>query len=233
MLATTAGSTCAVQMLDVAFSRRMCCSRVCNASRYAGAPCASMLTPTSRPGIERLNSSLVARKAACGPPLPIGMPKRWVLPTTMSAPISPGGVSKTSASRSAATIARPPFACTASMTGFRSRTTPLTPGYCSNTANASACTAASAGPMSTVTPIGAARVRTTSSVCGSTSSATKSVVDLLLPTRIARVIASAAAVASSSIDEPAMAMPVSSHTMVWKLTSASIRPCEISAWYGV
>jgi hypothetical protein len=33
MLDTTAGSTCAVQMLLVAFSRRMCCSRVCSASR--------------------------------------------------------------------------------------------------------------------------------------------------------------------------------------------------------
>ena len=33
MLAITANSTCAVQMLLVARSRRMCCSRVCNASR--------------------------------------------------------------------------------------------------------------------------------------------------------------------------------------------------------
>ena len=33
---STASSTCAVQMLLVAFSRRMCCSRVCSASRYAG-----------------------------------------------------------------------------------------------------------------------------------------------------------------------------------------------------
>jgi hypothetical protein len=33
MPAITASSTCAVQMLLVAFSRRMCCSRVCNASR--------------------------------------------------------------------------------------------------------------------------------------------------------------------------------------------------------
>ena len=38
MLAITASSTCAVQMFDVAFSRRMCCSRVCSASRYAGSP---------------------------------------------------------------------------------------------------------------------------------------------------------------------------------------------------
>ena len=28
-----------VQMLLVAFSRRMCCSRVCNVSRSAGLPC--------------------------------------------------------------------------------------------------------------------------------------------------------------------------------------------------
>ena len=31
-------------------SRRMCCSRVCSASRYAGRPSASTETPTSRPG---------------------------------------------------------------------------------------------------------------------------------------------------------------------------------------
>ena len=37
-------------MLDVALSRRMCCSRVCRASRYAGRPSASTETPTRRPG---------------------------------------------------------------------------------------------------------------------------------------------------------------------------------------
>ena len=30
MPAMTASNTCAVQMFDVAFSRRMCCSRVCS-----------------------------------------------------------------------------------------------------------------------------------------------------------------------------------------------------------
>ena len=34
--AITARSTCAVQMFDVAFSRRMCCSRACRLSRYGG-----------------------------------------------------------------------------------------------------------------------------------------------------------------------------------------------------
>jgi len=46
-------------------------------------------------------------------------------------------------------------------------------------------------------------------------------------------IASAAAVASSSSDAFAIGSPQRSATMVWKLSSASIRPCEISAWYGV
>ena len=46
-------------------------------------------------------------------------------------------------------------------------------------------------------------------------------------------IASAAAVASSSIDALAISMPVRSVTIVWKLQSASSRPCEISGWYGV
>jgi len=36
--AITASSTCAVQMLEVAFSAADCCSRVCSASRNAGCP---------------------------------------------------------------------------------------------------------------------------------------------------------------------------------------------------
>jgi len=48
-----------------------------------------------------------------------------------------------------------------------------------------------------------------------------------------RVIASAAAVDSSSIDAPAISMPVRSVTTVWKLRSASRRPWLISGWYGV
>ena len=68
MLAITASSTCAVQMLLVAFSRRMCCSRVCSAMRSAGRPVASFETPMMRPGMWRLYSSFVAKNAACGPP---------------------------------------------------------------------------------------------------------------------------------------------------------------------
>ena len=42
-------------------------------------------------------------KAACGPPFPIGTPKRWLLPTTTSAPCAPGLSRSTAASGSVAT----------------------------------------------------------------------------------------------------------------------------------
>ncbi len=43
-------------------------------------------------------------------------------------------------------------------------------------------------------------------------------------------IASAAAVASSSSELFASGSPVKSATIVWKFSSASSRPCAISAW---
>ena len=52
------------------------------------------------------------------------------------------------------------------------------------------------------------------------------------PTARHSVIASAAAVASSSSDAFASGSAVRSATIVWKLRSASSRPCAISAWYG-
>ena len=48
--------------------------------------------------------------------------------------------------------------------------------------------------------------------------------------RMASVMASAAAVASSSMEALAIAMPVRSVIMVWKFTNASSRPWLISAW---
>ena len=59
-----ANKACAVQMLEVAFSLRMCCSRVCKAMRKAGCPWLSTLTPIILPGSILLKSSLVAKKAA-------------------------------------------------------------------------------------------------------------------------------------------------------------------------
>lgn len=114
MPAITASSTCAVQMLLVAFSRRMCCSRVCNANRNAASPATSRDTPTSRPGNIRSRPRRTARYPACGPPKPIGTPNRWVVPAAMSTPISPGARSSVNASKSAATVTNAPTAWAAS-----------------------------------------------------------------------------------------------------------------------
>ena len=82
--------------------------------------------------------------------------------------------------------------------------------------------------------MGSARASTTAMVWGwQASSTAKRSPWRPRPTRCSRVMASAAAVASSSSEALAMSMAVSSLTMVWKLRSASRRPCEISGWYGV
>ena len=49
----------AVQMFDVARSRLMCCSRICNAMRRALLPRRSTETPMMRPGMLRLKASRV------------------------------------------------------------------------------------------------------------------------------------------------------------------------------
>ena len=79
-------------------------------------------------------------------------------------------------------------------------------------------------------PIASARVRTTAIVCGSASASTTN--GPLAP-RLARrtsVIASAAAVPSSSREALAVGSPVRSPTTVWKLIRASSRPWLISGW---
>ena len=82
-------------------------------------------------------------------------------------------------------------------------------------------------------PIGSARVRTTSIVCGWHAASTTNVVPPFGLTRASIAIASAAAVGSSSSDALARSIAVRSLTIVWKLSNASSRPCEISGWYGV
>ncbi len=234
MPAITASSTCAVQMLLVAFSRRMCCSRVCNASRYAGLPSASRDTPTRRPGSIRSNPERTARYPAWGPPKPIGTPNRWVVPAAMSAPASPGGRSSVNASRSAATHTSAPTPWAAATSGAWSRTAPDAPGYCTcRPKNSAGSSSTSRSSTRTSMPSGCARLAITAMVCGNASASTTYTGLLLRDARRARVIASAAAVPSSSIDAFAVARPVRSVTIVWKFSSASSRPWLISGWYGV
>ena len=72
-------------------------------------------------------------------------------------------------------------------------------------------------------------------VCGWQSASTRNTASALLPlaARLARVMASAAAVASSRSEALARLIPVRSAIIVWKFKSASRRPWEISGWYGV
>lgn len=150
--------TWAVQMLLVALSRRMCCSRVCRASLSASLLFASLqqkhkknwhhqfytaflatdvlfffqmiirlhsllkrkicfncifkyffsylVTPIILPGINLRNSFLVEKNPAWGPPYPMGIPNRWLDPTAMSTPNSPGGRNMVSAKRSVAQVTR-------------------------------------------------------------------------------------------------------------------------------
>ena len=64
-------------------------------------------------------------------------------------------------------------------------------------------------------PIGSARVRRIASVCGNTSASTRKRLDSAFEERRATVIASAAAVASSSREALATGSPVRSQTIVW------------------
>ncbi len=89
----------------------------------------------------RTYSFLTAKNAACGPPNPSGTPKRCELPSTASAPISPGGLTSASASRSVATATSTPAACARAMNGSRSSTSPASSGYCSSAPNVTASNA--------------------------------------------------------------------------------------------
>ena len=70
-----------------------------------------MLCPTSLPGIERSKPDRTAKKPACGPPNPMGTPKRCDVPTATSAPHSPGALSNVSASKSVAAMTSAPRSC--------------------------------------------------------------------------------------------------------------------------
>ena len=79
-------------------------------------------------------------------------------------------------------------------------------------------------------PSGSARVRTTSMVCGWQSASTTNTGPAFGVRRRHMAMASAAAVDSSSSEALASSMPVRSQTIVWKFSSASSRPWEISGW---
>ncbi len=82
-------------------------------------------------------------------------------------------------------------------------------------------------------PSPSARPCSTALVAGSASASTRKTFPLRFAVRRASISASAAEVASSRVEALETSIPVRSQTMVWKVSSASRRPCEISGWYGV
>mmetsp|Transcript_4043 Transcript_4043/g.12145 ORF Transcript_4043/g.12145 Transcript_4043/m.12145 type:complete len:264 (+) Transcript_4043:913-1704(+) len=217
MAAMLASRAWAVQMFEVAFSLLMCCSRVCMAMRSAGFPCWSMLVPMTLPGMILLYLSAVARKAAWGPPYPMGTPNLWEDPMAMSAPNSPGGVSMVKASRSVAmtTLAFTPWA--ASMTEPYSFRDPSVAGDCRSTPHTSLPLKSKSASEDTMhsRPSPSALEAHTAMVWGWHLSETRNFGFLPLAMALHMVMASAAAVDSSSSEEFAKGNPVRSEIMVW------------------
>ena len=76
------------QMLEVAFSRRICCSRVARVRTKPRWPFLSAVWPTSRPGMLRTYLSSDANIPSPGPPKDCGMPRLCPSPQAMSAPLA-------------------------------------------------------------------------------------------------------------------------------------------------
>lgn len=93
----------AVQMFDVAFYLLMCCYLVWRAILKANLLSASIDRPIILPGIFLTFFSRVEKKPEYGPPKPIGTPNLWAEPKQMSAPMSPGALTRVKAKRSEAT----------------------------------------------------------------------------------------------------------------------------------
>ncbi len=122
------------------------------------------------------------------------------------------------------------------MSALRSRASPQTSGVCTRMPKTSSDHAiASSDTVFTAIPSGSARPSTTTRVCGKQVSATRNTLAAagFFETRRSSVMASPAAVPSSSSEAFATSMAVRSRTTVWKLRRPSSRPWAISAWYGV
>ena len=225
-----------MQMFDVAFSRRMCCSRVWSASRYAGRPSASTDIPTRRPGRSRSSPARTAMNAACGPPYQSGTPKRWDEPTATSAPHSPGGRSSGQRQQVRGHGNQRPAGV-----GFLGQRVEVTQGprgarvlldHAEELAVGQAGVEVDAPRRRC--PSGARRVLEYGQGLGQAVGVHHH--DGRRRRRLRRrirVTASATAVLSSSRDALAVSSPVRSLTMVWKFRRASRRPWLISGWYGV
>ena len=129
-------------MLLVAFSRRMCCSRVCRARTKPRRPSTSSVSPAIRPGMRRISASVPQKKPTEGPPKSSRLPSGWPSPRAMSAPHSPGGLRMPRVIGSTATTSSAPCSLAAAPSASTSSTAPRKLGLCRKTAAVSPSTAA-------------------------------------------------------------------------------------------
>ena len=217
--AITASSTCAVQILLVAFSRRMCCSRVCNASRrgrgaggiLAHADEAARHLPLQRvlggeEGGVRATETHRHAEALGRADHDVPRPSRRVGsagPATIGRHIRSLGHQRRGRRRSRRAGRARRRSCRDIAARRRTARRPRSRRY--------RRVRTSRNSM----PTGAARVARTARVWGCRSVARHTMRDFDLPTLAAIVTASAAAVASSSRLALAIGRPVRSAIMVW------------------
>ena len=208
-----------VQMLDVARSRRMCCSRVCSASRRQADRWRRRWPPTMRPGSWRSKplhrqERRVARRTPSARRTVARIPPqhRHPYPRAHRSRTAPGG-------RRSPSAAPPPVHLATALRSRlrRSGRMPTSTPKQSRRAARPATVPADAGA-----PMGSAWSGRTASVCGIRSRSTAKVSP---PTRWKPVaIASAAAVGSSTSEALATGRPVRSATNVWNVSRPSRRP---------
>ena len=173
MPAITASSTCAVQMLLVAFSRRMCCSRVCSAMRSAGVAVRVLRDADEPPG--HLALAVVARREERR--VRAAEAQRHAEALRAADRDVGAELARRRQQRQREQIGRhatsAPASCARSHERRASRAiAPSVAGYCSSTPNTSAANS-NAAAIADDAPrcrAAAARVRTTSIVCGWQSS---------------------------------------------------------------
>ena len=184
--------------------------------------------PTRRrggPGAHGGTRAAAARKPACGPPNPWA---RRTAATTRpaSAPSSPGGTRRVQASTSVATTARPPASWRASTTGRKVADHPDAGVLQSAEGVGGEVGGRVADDHLDVEWFGAGRDH--GDRLGVVHSAsTKKMVPVWRAERRTSVIASAAAVPSSSMEAFVISMPVRSHTIVWKLSMLELALADL------
>ena len=174
--AMTASSTWAVQMLLVAFSRRMCCSRVCKREPERGA--ALRVDRHADQAAGQRAPVLVAHREVRG--VRAAEAERHPEPLRRADHRVGAHLARRRDEREREQVGDDAHQRAArvrrrSITGARSRSRPLLPGYCTSTPKQPSIVlpARRGSPTTTSIPSGSARVRTTSIVCGCASASTR------------------------------------------------------------